>query len=113
MAKTPLAPYVIEVGIDECRDVALLPVEDADVRIIVVPCEYVTPNNSRFKARALHYALLNSQISGTAWIVHLDEETQPTQSAIKGICKFICQEEASGRLRIGQGALLYHRQGDR
>jgi beta-1,4-mannosyltransferase len=98
MAKTPLAPYVIEVVIDECWNVALLPEEDVDVRIIVVPREYATPNNSRFKARALHYALLNSRISDTAWIVHLDEETQPTQSAIKGVCKFIYQEEASGRL---------------
>jgi egghead protein (zeste-white 4 protein) len=113
MAKTPLAPYVIEVVIDECRNVALLPVEDVDLRVIVVPREYVTSNSSRFKARALHYALLNSQISATAWIVHLDEETQPTQSAIKGVCKFICQEEASGRLRIGQGALLYHREWER
>ena len=113
MAKTPLAPYLIEVVIDECTNVALLPDDDVDVRIIVVPREYVTPNNSRFKARALHYALLHSQISDTAWIVHLDEETQPTQSGIKGICKFICEEEASGRLRIGQGALLYHREWER
>ena len=113
MAKTPLAPYVIEVVIDECENVALLPLEDVDVRVIVVPREYVTPNKSRFKARALHYALFNSQLSETAWIVHLDEETQPTQSAIKGVCKFICQEEASGRLRIGQGALLYHREWER
>ena len=113
MAKTPLAPYLIEVVIDECRDVVLLPHDDIDVRVIVVPREYVTPNNSRFKARALHYALLHSQISDTTWIVHLDEETQPTQSAIKGICKFIWQEEASGRLRIGQGALLYHREWER
>jgi egghead protein (zeste-white 4 protein) len=113
MAKTPLAPYVIEVVIDECWNVALLPVDAVDVRVIVVPREYATPNNSRFKARALHYALLNSQISDTAWIVHLDEETQPTQSAIKGVCKFICQEEASGRLRVGQGALLYHREWER
>ena len=58
----------------------------------------------------MHYALLNSQIPETAWVVHLDEETQPTRSAIKGVCKFIRQEEASGRLRIGQGALLYHRE---
>ena len=37
MAKTPLAPHVIEVVIDECRNVALLPVEDVDLRVIVVP----------------------------------------------------------------------------
>ena len=113
MAKTPLAPYVIEVVIDECANVALLPVEAVDVRVIIVPREYATPNNSRFKARALHYALLNSQISDAAWVVHLDEETQPTPSAIKGVCKFICQEEASGRLRVGQGAILYHREWER
>jgi egghead protein (zeste-white 4 protein) len=113
MAKTPLAPYVIEVVIDECANVVLLPVDAVDVRVIVVPREYATPNNSRFKARALHYALLNSKISDTAWVVHLDEETQPTSSAIKGVCKFICQEEASGRLRVGQGALLYHREWER
>ncbi len=113
MARTPLAPYIIEVVIDECWNVALLPKEDVDLRIVVVPREYVTPNNSRFKARALHYALLHSRISETAWVVHLDEETQPTQSAIKGVCKFIGQEEASGRLRIGQGALLYHREWER
>ena len=113
MTKTPLAPYLIEVVIDECANVALLPVEDADLRVIVVPKDYVTPNNSRFKARALHYALLNSAVSETAWIVHLDEETQPTPSAIKGVCKFIAQEEESGRLRIGQGALLYHREWER
>lgn len=113
MIKTPLAPYVIEVVIDECSNAALLPVEDVDLRVIVVPRDYVTPNHSRFKARALHYALLNSQIPATAWVVHLDEETQPTPSAIKGVCKFVCQEEASGRLRIGQGALLYHREWER
>jgi beta-1,4-mannosyltransferase len=113
MATTPLAPYVVEVVIDSCRNVNRLPVEDADVRVIVVPREYVTPNRSRFKARALHYALLHSQIPETAWVVHLDEETQPTRSAIKGVCKFIAQEEASGRLRIGQGALLYHREWER
>jgi beta-1,4-mannosyltransferase len=110
MAKTPLAQYVIEVVIDECRNVRLLPARDSDLCVVVVPREYATPNHSRFKARALHYALLESRIPETAWIVHLDEETQPTPSAIKGICKFICEEEASGRLRVGQGALLYHRE---
>ena len=113
MAETPLAPYVIEVVIDEGADVSRLPGDDADVRLIVVPNGYRTPNGSRFKARALHYALLHSPIPENAWIVHLDEETQPTSSGVKGICRFIAAEEASGRLRIGQGALLYHREWER
>jgi beta-1,4-mannosyltransferase len=83
------------------------------VRVIIVPKDYRTPNNSRFKARALHYALWNSSISDKTWIVHLDEETQPTSSAIKGVCNFIRQSELSQHLRIGQGGLLYHREWER
>ncbi|HLH12717.1 MAG TPA: glycosyltransferase family 2 protein [Methylovirgula sp.] len=110
MAKTPLAPYVIEVVMDYGDNILLLPQHDKDVRVIIVPEDYRTPNNSRFKARALHYALSHSTISDKTWIVHLDEETQPTSSGIKGICKFIREEERTQRLRIGQGALLYHRE---
>jgi egghead protein (zeste-white 4 protein) len=110
MAKTPLAPYIIEVVMDYGDNILLLPQHDKDVRVIVVPKDYHTPNNSRFKARALHYALLHSSISDTTWVVHLDEETQPTSSAIKGICKFIRQEELSQQLHVGQGGLLYHRE---
>jgi beta-1,4-mannosyltransferase len=113
MAKTPLASYIIEVVMDKCDNVLLLPQHDKDVRIIVVPEDYRTPNSSRFKARALQYALLHSSISDTAWIVHLDEETQPTSSAIKGICNFIRREEQSQELHIGQGGLLYHREWER
>lgn len=113
MARTPLAPYLIEVVIDAGPNVALLPKHDPDVRIIVVPSKFRTPNNSRFKARALHYALLHSAIPDQAWIVHLDEETQPTTSAIKGICKFIRQAEETQRFYIGQGGLLYHREWER
>jgi egghead protein (zeste-white 4 protein) len=110
MAKLPLAQYIIEVVIDYGDNIRLLPTSDNDVRIIVVPTDYQTPNNTRFKARALHYALLHSPLSDTSWIVHLDEETQPTPSSIKGICNFIRQEELSQGLRVGQGALLYHRE---
>ncbi len=85
----------------------------SDVRVITVPEDYRTPNGSRFKARALHYALQNSPISDHTWIVHLDEETQPTSSGIKGICKFIRKAESTGRLKIGQGSLLYHREWER
>ncbi len=113
MAKTPIAPYVIEVVVDYCDNILLLPQHDKDVRVVIVPQDYRTPNNSRFKARALHYALLHSSISKATWIVHLDEETQPTSSAIKGICNFIRQEELSQALRIGQGGLLYHREWER
>lgn len=105
MAQTPLFPYVVEVVTDTPP---LLPTSD-DLICLTVPTNYETPNRSKFKARALHYALVYSPLPTNAWLVHLDEETQPTSSGIKGICDMIAEEERSGQLRIGQGALLYHR----
>ena len=107
MATTPLFPYVIEVVTDGRYFDASGP--GNDVRRIIVPDSYQTLNRSLFKARALHYAMLRSPIPADAWIVHLDEETQPTPSGIRGIAAMIAEEEASGGHRIGQGALLYHR----
>jgi egghead protein (zeste-white 4 protein) len=107
MAKTPIFPYCIEV-VTDTETIALSPPND-DIRYIVVPKSYQTPKKSLYKARALHYASLNSPLPDHAWIVHLDEETQPTASGIKGINSMIREEVASGKLRIGQGPILYHR----
>ncbi len=107
MAASPLFPYIIEVVTDTVSPA--IPYPNEDVRLIAVPQSYKTPNSSRFKARGLHYAMLHSPIPDTAWIVHLDEETQPTSSGIKGIARMITEEERSQKLRVGQGAILYHR----
>ena len=107
MAKTPLFPYIVEVVTD--TENPSLPPPNENLRYIVVPEDYRTPNKSKYKARALHYATEYSPIPDDAWIVHLDEESHPTASGIKGICAMIQEEEASGALRIGQGAILYHR----
>ncbi len=108
MVKTPLFPYIIEVVIEEDAQIDQLPF-DHDVIILKVPRNYSTFNKSLYKARALQFALDNSQLPLDAWIVHLDEETHPTSSGIKGICAMIQEEEATGKLRVGQGAILYHR----
>lgn len=105
MATTPLYPYLIEVVTDEPP---LLPASD-DLMCLTVPILYQTPMRTKFKARALHYALVYSPVPANAWLVHLDEETQPTSSGVKGIGLMVSEEEESGQLRIGQGALLYHR----
>jgi egghead protein (zeste-white 4 protein) len=108
MAITPLFPYIIEVVVDSFDD--SLPTANENLVYIVVPKTYTTPNKSLYKARALQYALNSSTLSDKSWIVHLDEETQLTSSGIKGSCRMITEEEASGELRIGQGAILYHRE---
>jgi egghead protein (zeste-white 4 protein) len=108
MARNPLFPYVIEV-VTDTRPVDLPPGRNHHVVKIQVPADYQTPNGTLYKARALQYALENSTLAPDAWIVHLDEETQPTSSGIKGICAMIRRERDNSMPRIGQGAILYHR----
>jgi len=106
MRAAPLFRYVIEVVTDV--ENPLLP-RGPDVAYLVVPEWYQTSKGSRFKARALQYALEHSPLADDAWLVHLDEESQPVPSGIRGIARMIAEEEATGRLRIGQGAIVYHR----
>jgi egghead protein (zeste-white 4 protein) len=105
MARSPLFPYCVELVTDQ-----VLPVADGGVvATILVPDQYKTPSGTKFKARALHYALETSPVPDTAWLFHLDEETHLTPSVVRGIRSAIVEEEASGALRIGQGVVLYHR----
>jgi egghead protein (zeste-white 4 protein) len=108
MARSPLFPYVIEVVTDSNPSAAFP--TDNDIVYLQVPSDYSTPNGSLFKARGLQYAVEHSSLPADAWIVHLDEETQPTSSGIKGICAMIREERDAAMPRIGQGAILYHRQ---
>jgi len=107
MQATPLFRYIIEVVTDVANP--SLPAPADDLAYLTVPESYRTGRGSLFKARALQYAVEFSPLSAKAWIVHLDEETHPTESGIRGIAKMIDEEERNGRLRIGQGTILYHR----
>jgi egghead protein (zeste-white 4 protein) len=109
MKRTPLFPYVIEVVTDSGSSPAGLPAPARDLRYLEVPRDYATGAGTRNKARALNWALEHSPIPPGAWILHLDEESRPTASGITGIAAAISEEEASGRLRIGQGTITYHR----
>ena len=82
-----LDKFVIEVVTD--RTVSLP--RHAKVREIVVPDEYRTPTGAKFKARALQYALepYVNILNDDDWIVHLDEETIVTHSALVGILNFV------------------------
>ncbi len=107
MAADSLFPYLIEVVTD--AGVFHAP-DEKDLIHLKVPLEYVTPNGTLYKARALHYAAEYSPVPGDTWVVHLDEETRPTSSGIKGIARMIRESEESGKPhRIGQGPMLYHR----
>lgn len=108
MAAHPLFPFTIEVVVDEGCDSERLP-QDPRLKVLTIPHSYETTHHSMFKARALQFALETSTLADDAWLVHLDEETHPTWSGIRGIAEMIAQEEDSQLLRVGQGAILYHR----
>ncbi|CAN8075548.1 unnamed protein product [Agarophyton chilense] len=107
MSRNPMFPYLIEIVTD--AEVFEAP-SDVDVVHLKVPMSYETPNKTKFKARALNYACEQSVLPHNTWIVHLDEETQPTSSGIKGIAQFVAECERTGDIRrIGQGCITYHR----
>jgi beta-1,4-mannosyltransferase len=102
----PLFRYQIEV----VTDVEVILPDGDDIHAIVVPSRYVTLSDTRFKARALQYALENSDLPPEAWIVHLDEESHATPGLMGGIRDFIVDCEETGQDLIGQGCILYNRQ---
>lgn len=79
------------------------------IREVVVPESYITVNRSTGKARCLQYSLLEeiNVLSYNDWVVHLDEETVLTDSALIGILNFINEEQYF----IGQGVITYANEG--
>jgi egghead protein (zeste-white 4 protein) len=84
-------------------------------REIVVPAHYQTAKGTKYKARALQYAVNASEAASKpgSWIVHLDEETRFEEQLILEVERFAAREErlvAIGQQRypcIGQGVILY------
>jgi cellulose synthase/poly-beta-1,6-N-acetylglucosamine synthase-like glycosyltransferase len=78
-----------------------------DVKIIEVPKNFNTNNNTKYKARALQYANLLRRKFGinnsSTWIYHQDEETCIGEDTILGILDFI----SNGEKLIGCGIILY------
>lgn len=96
-----LEKFIIEVVTDKELNLE----KHSRYREIVVPSTYTTSTNSKYKSRALQYALEDNVnlLSDQDWIVHLDEETLLTESSLIGILNFINE----GKHSIGQGLITY------
>ncbi|HLH63148.1 MAG TPA: glycosyltransferase family 2 protein [Ktedonobacteraceae bacterium] len=117
----PAGPYFIEI-ISECA-INLKMGVDPHTRIYVVPPGYVTPNRSRFKARALTYLQNESQkyspTQAEDWYIYLDEESLVDEHMLAGLYRFVsraiefeARKQKDGQKDhhqglIGQGAILY------
>jgi len=80
------------------------------VKVVYVPSDYKTPNNTRYKARALHYAAeLRKRLRydpEKTWVYLMDEESIVGEDTVLGIVDFIENESKKGRL-VGQGLIVY------
>lgn len=76
-------------------------------RIVVVPSGYETPNGTRSKARALHYAceLRRREIGldDRVWVYYPDNETSVNEDTVLGICHLI----SAVKYNIGSGIIIY------
>ncbi|MCQ4345749.1 MAG: glycosyltransferase family 2 protein [Sulfolobaceae archaeon] len=83
-------------------------INDIDgVKVIKVPSDFSTNNNTKFKARALEYAkglrCCKSYARDDVWIYFMDEESVVGEDTILGIIDFI----ENNRGEIGQGLIVY------
>jgi len=75
------------------------------VKVIKVPSDFRTNNNTKFKARALEYARLlrKPYARDDVWVYFMDEESVVGEDTILGIIDFI----ENNRGEIGQGLIVY------
>ena len=104
----PLFPdHVVEVVIEEgCAAAAAIEALPG-VRVVTVPRAYETPNGTRFKARANHYALTLRDSEG--WVLHLDDDTAIGPDTAVELARFVHSADWSGK-HLGQGVLTYPRE---
>ncbi len=115
--------YIIEIVTDKHVDISVINRQQASktkapIIHYVVPEDYRTKTNVKYKARALQYLLeqrtirlnqLTKRDTKDFWVLHLDEESVITHQVIYGIKKFIRKYnlyESKGA--IGQGEILYN-----
>lgn len=81
-----------------------MPVDAGADTSIVVPSDYQTPNGAKYKARALHYAAMRRVPDRKKYVLHMDEESTITTSAVIGIQQHIEKHPHA----IGQGEIKYN-----
>jgi hypothetical protein len=81
-----------------------------------VPADYRTPNGTRFKARAAHYAhelrIREGEASDDVWVLHMDDDTGVGPDTALAMARFIEEQRAAGPAakHLAQGILTYPRE---
>jgi len=108
--------WEVEVVTDNKLGLSEIVEKGVEVVETLVPSSYKCPEGGKFKARALHYAIHNSEcrLKATDWVCHLDEETffdAHTAVTVYQHCLKENEHVSSGRqtyANMGQGMILYN-----
>jgi egghead protein (zeste-white 4 protein) len=108
----------IDVVIEEAcqaRD-EIMGLASPSVRVITIPGDYQTPNGTRFKARANHYAhtlrLAEGEARDDVWVLHMDDDTGVGPDTAQELAHFISSQRSAGQdaLDLAQGVLCFPRE---
>ncbi len=81
--------------------------DNYDANVLRVPADYVTPNHTLKKARALQYALENRRRQGKvgpgSWVWLMDEESILTEQALVAVLNYI----KKGGKPVAEGPIVY------
>jgi len=88
------------------------------VRVVTVPKAYTTPNGTKFKARANHYAnevrIAEGEAREDVWVLHMDDDTAVGSDTSLALARFIVEQRRTGPRtgpkHLGQGILTYPRE---
>ncbi|MET7738430.1 glycosyltransferase family 2 protein [Streptomyces sp. NPDC005402] len=86
------------------------------MRVVTVPKAYRTPNGTRFKARANHYAhelrIAEGEALDDVWVLHMDDDTGVGPDTAEQVARFINAQRRAGPdgKHLAQGMLTYPRE---
>jgi hypothetical protein len=107
---------VVEEGCEAAAEIAKLAAALPLVHVLTVPRRYRTPNATKFKARANHYANVRRIGRGLArndvWVLHLDDDTAVGLDTAEELARFVAEQRERGEdaLHLTQGVLTYPRE---
>ncbi|HST85452.1 MAG TPA: glycosyltransferase family 2 protein [Kineosporiaceae bacterium] len=107
---------LVEDGCEAMQQIRALADQHPQVRLVVVPRGYSTPNGTRFKARANHYAHQLRYSEGDArddvWVLHMDDDTGIGPDTASALAHFVQRQATAGpdAKHLAQGILSYPRE---
>ena len=107
---------VVEERSEACDRIIALAARTDAVRIVTVPSAYRTPEGTRFKARANHFAhelrIREGEATDDVWVLHMDDDTGVGPDTAQAVAEFITAQRSAGddALHLAQGVLSYPRE---